>query len=180
MTDRSIIQLLNQRDERGLEETQRLYGQRLTRIAETLLSKEDAEECVNDVYTALWNRVPQDESDSLMPYLAAILRNLARMRWRAEKAAKRSAEIISLSDETAEIVSDPAADTEGEAVLRAADVINHYLDGQDPTRREMFILRYWYGWSIPEIAAQFQCSRAKAEKTLGRMKNDLKKEIRKQ
>ena len=107
MTDRSIIQLLNQRDERGLEETQRLYGQRLTRIAETLLSKEDAEECVNDVYTALWNRVPQDESDSLMPYLAAILRNLARMRWRAEKAAKRSAEIISLSDETAEILPDP-------------------------------------------------------------------------
>lgn len=180
MTDRSIIQLLNQRDERGLEETQLLYGQRLTRIAETLLSKEDAEECVNDVYTALWNHVPQDESAPLMPYLAAILKNLARKRWRAGKAAKRSAEIISLTDETAEILPDPKADTEGEAVLRAADVVNHFLAAQDPVKREMFILRYWYGWSIPEIAEQFQCSRAKAEKTLGRMKNDLKKEIRKQ
>ena len=180
MTDRSIIQLLNQRDERGLEETQLLYGQRLTRIAETLLSKEDAEECVNDVYTALWNHVPQDESAPLMPYLVAILKNLARKRWRAGKAAKRSAEIISLTDETAEILPDPKADTEGEAVLRAADVVNHFLAAQDPVKREMFILRYWYGWSIPEIAAQFQCSRAKAEKTLGRMKNDLKKEIRKQ
>ena len=180
MTDRSIIQLLNQRDERGLEETQLLYGQRLTRIAETLLSKEDAEECVNDVYTALWNHVPQDESAPLMPDLVAILKNLARKRWRAGKAAKRSAEIISLTDETAEILPDPKADTEGEAVLRAADVVNHFLAAQDPVKREMFILRYWYGWSIPEIAAQFQCSRAKAEKTLGRMKNDLKKEIRKQ
>ena len=43
MTDRSIIELLKERDERGLTEIEQAYGGRLRRIAESLLSKEDAE-----------------------------------------------------------------------------------------------------------------------------------------
>ena len=93
MTDRSIIELLKERDERGLTEIEQAYGGRLRRIAESLLSKEDAEECVNDLYLALWKHIPPDEPVNLPSYMGAILRNLARDRWKAENRAKRRAEI---------------------------------------------------------------------------------------
>ena len=92
MTDRSIIELLEKRDEEGLREAERQYGQRLRRIAERLLSKEDAEECVNDVFLALWNHVPPEKPENLMAYMTVILKNNARNRWSAEKAVKRNAE----------------------------------------------------------------------------------------
>ena len=61
MTDRQIIELFLKRDENGIAETERLYGARLTRIAEAFLSREDAEECVSDTYLAAWNHIPPDE-----------------------------------------------------------------------------------------------------------------------
>ena len=57
MGDREIIDLLFNREERGLLEAEMLYKSRLLRIAEGLLSKEDAEEYVNDVFLALWNHI---------------------------------------------------------------------------------------------------------------------------
>ena len=69
MTDRSIIELLKERDERGLTEIEQAYGGRLRRIAESLLSKEDAEECVNDLYLALWKHIPPDEPVNLPSYM---------------------------------------------------------------------------------------------------------------
>ena len=176
MTDRQIIERLNNRDESGIEETQRQYGPRLIRIAETLLSKEDAEECVNDVYLALWNHVPQDESTTLMPYLVTILKNFARMRWRAEKTGKRRMERISLFEDTE--ISDPRSNTEEEAILSATNTLNRFLTRQKPVRREMFMLRYWYGLSVKEIAERYDCSISKVEKTLTRMKNAVTAEIK--
>ena len=176
MTDRQIIERLNNRDESGIEETQRKYGPRLIRIAETLLSKEDAEECVNDVYLALWNHVPQDESTALMPYLVTILKNSARMRWRAEKAEKRRMERIPLSEDIE--ISDPRSNTEEEAILSATNTLNRFLARQKPVRREMFILRYWYGLSVKEIAERYDCSISRVEKTLTRMKNAVTAEIK--
>jgi len=179
VTDQQIIDLLLQRNESGIEEAERQYGKRLIRIAETLLSKEDAEECVNDVFLALWNHVPQGESTVLFPYLVRILKNKACSRWRTQKTAKRRMEMIPFSEETIMNLSDPRADTESEAILSATDVINRFLSKQRASKREMFVLRYWYGLSIKDIAERYGCSYAKAEKTLNRMKKDLQEEIRK-
>lgn len=179
MTDQQIISLIKNQDESGIEEAERQYGQKLTRIAEKLLSKEDAEECVNDVFMALWNHVPRDDSTVLMRYLLAILKNLVRNNWKAQKTLKRKMETVPFSEEILANLSDPGANTEGEAILLASDVINRYLARQNQTRRKMFMLRYWYGKSVKEIAEEYGCSYAKAEKTLNRMEKDLKEEIRK-
>ena len=177
MTDRSIIELLLNRDESGIKEAQRQYGQRLIRIAEGLLSKEDAEECVSDTFMAAWNHIPPDEPDHLMPYLTRILKNLARDRWKAMKAAKRNAEVVQLSEELADCIPDPAARTEDEMVfsMTVRGILNRFLARQSRTRRELFILRYWYGEGLEEIAEQYGFSRAKTEKILYRMRDALKK-----
>ena len=179
MTDREIIQLFLSRDENGIAETERLYGPRLLRIAEGLLPPEDAEECLNDLYQVLWDHIPPDEPAHLMPYMVTILKNLARNRLRDMNTKKRSAELVELSDELAAVLPDPKADTEAEAIFHVSDVLNRFLEKQTSDRQEMFVLRHWYGWSIEEIAQRQNCSFAKAEKTLTRMKKKLLAEFRK-
>lgn len=145
MTDRQIIELFLQRNEDGIAEISRRYGARLTRIARELLSKEDAEECVNDLYLVMWKHIPPDEPAHLFSYMITILKNISREKWSANHAAKRSTELVTLSDELAECIPDLRANTEAEAVFLASDTLNRFLGKQTWVNREMFILRYWYG-----------------------------------
>ena len=177
MTDRQIIELFLQRDESALQEVTRLYGRRLTRIAEQLLSKEDAEECVNDLYLTMWNHIPPDEPERLFAYMSVILKNISREKLSANKAAKRNAELVELSDELAACIPDPNANTEEEAVFRVSNTLNEFLNKQSRANREIFVLRYWYGQSIKEIAKHSGFSQAKTEKTLFRMKQRLHNDL---
>ena len=54
-------------------------------------------------------------------------------------------------------------------------ILNRFLARQSRIRRELFILRYWYGEGLEEIAEQYGFSRAKTEKILYRMRDALKK-----
>ena len=175
MTDRQIIELFLQRDEFGIEEMGRVYGARLLNIARGLLSSEDAEECVNDTYLALWTHIPPDEPVHLFAYAVTILRNLSKDRWRALNAEKRKAEIVELSEELSECLPDPGNNTEDEAIFRATDALNRYLSRQDRTKRNIFILYYWYGKSTKEISKQFGRTKGSTEKLLARMREELKR-----
>ena len=178
MTDRQIIELLQKRDERGLQELAVFYGPRLLRIAEGLLSKEDAEECVNDTYLALWNHIPPDEPENLPAYMIQILKNRARDRLRAQNALKRSAEIVELSDVLSSSIPDPSLNTEEDAILAASGVLNRFLRGLPKEKRILFVLRFWYEKSIEEIAETLGFSVAKTTKTLYRLKDAFKKALR--
>lgn len=46
-------------------------------IAMKLVSKEDAEECVNDTFLAVWNQIPPNRPDPLCAYIFRITKNLA-------------------------------------------------------------------------------------------------------
>ena len=59
MTDRAILELLNRRDEKGLTAVQEQYSGYCYTVAYNILgSREDAEECVNDMLIRLWNAIP--------------------------------------------------------------------------------------------------------------------------
>lgn len=174
MTDRQIINLLIQRNEDGIVEAQRLYGPRLARIAASFLPREDAEECLNDMYLAVWKHIPPDDPNDLLSYMATILRNLSKNRLRAAAADKRRGSTVSLTDELYDCIPDPNANTEEEALLLVADSLNHFLEKQPVYKRQMFVLRYWYGKSIPEISEHFGFSNANTEKMLNRMRIKLK------
>ena len=178
MTDKEIIQLYLNRDERGIEETQRAYGKWLMKIAEELLSKEDAEECVSDPYLAMWNHIPPDKPCHFFAYMVRILRNNAKNRLKAMKTRKRSAEIVELSEELAACLPDPKASTEEEAILNASDLINRFLQKQTREKQDLFVLRYWYGKEIKEIADRYKLSESKVRTVLYQMQNDLKRFVR--
>ena len=69
MDDSEIIALLWNRTENALSALAQKFGRRLQRLAENILhNPQDAQECVNDTYLALWNTIPPQRPDPLAPY----------------------------------------------------------------------------------------------------------------
>ena len=67
------------------------YGNLCKSISYNILSnKEDAEECVNDVYLAVWNTIPPQRPDSLSAYISKITRNISLKKYRRNTADKRN------------------------------------------------------------------------------------------
>ena len=99
MEDENIIALYWERCETAIRETQTKYG-RLCRtiVGRVLSSREDTEECLDDVYVALWDSIPPQRPVSLPAYIGKTARNTALKRLEYYTAKKRSAAILSLEE----------------------------------------------------------------------------------
>ena len=90
MDDRRIIALFEARSEQAISKLSDKYGKLCLQVAQNILSsREDAMECVNDAYMALWNQIPPEKPIFLRAYLLKIVRNIAYDRLDQRKAAKR-------------------------------------------------------------------------------------------
>ena len=100
MDDLQIIELYFARDEQAIKETDRKYGKMCFRVAKNLLfNNEDSEECVNDTYLTVWNKIPPTRPNNFTAFICKITRNLSLKRLEISNAMKRSADaIISLSE----------------------------------------------------------------------------------
>jgi RNA polymerase sigma-70 factor (ECF subfamily) len=155
MEDKCIIDLLFKRDEQGLEEARQRYGSLIKTIIRNLLTlPEDAEECENDTYHALWNTIPPQKPHSLSAYMGRLARNIAVSRYRKNTAEKRSEAMTLMLSELSECLPAPAT-TESEAEGRELTrLIADWLKTLEEDDRIMFVRRYWYGYSLREIAEQ--------------------------
>ena len=175
MTDREIIRLFQQRDERGIEETQKAYGSQLMRFAEKFLSWEDAEECVNDTYLAVWNHIPPGEPAHFQAYIYKIAGRLVWKRVREQSVEKRKAEVIELSYELSEILPSRLAGTEEQAIENVSGLLQRFMSKQKPEQRQIFFCRYWLGENVAEISEKTGFTESKIRKVLSRMKARLKR-----
>ena len=90
MEDEQIVELYWQRSDQAIEETSRKYGGYCHAIARNIcLSREDAEECVNDTWLRAWNRMPDQRPAVLSAFLGRITRNFAIDRVKARSRGKR-------------------------------------------------------------------------------------------
>lgn len=177
MTDTEIIELYMRRDENAIEATAEQYGGRFLRFARNFLLPEDAEECVNDLYLALWEHVPKAKPENLYAYAIRALRNLALNRLRSLKAEKQKAEIIYLTDELAASLEDANQKTEDEVIARifATGCINEFLQSLNEEKQYLFIHRYWFGESLEELERTTGFSRNRIGVTLFRLRKKLEK-----
>ena len=175
MTDREIIELFFNRDERGIAEVQKAYGNRLLHFAERYLSKEDAEECVDDTYLLLWKHIPPAEPEHFFAYIVKVLRNQALSRMEKLNAQKRKADLIELSDELAECLPDGSTSTETLAIEHVSGVINRFLNAQSQEKRHIFLRRYWFGDPVSVIALSTGSTESKIKKMLQRLKKELRR-----
>ena len=115
-----------------------------------------------------------------MPFLGKILRRRAIDRLRREKAEKRggSEMILALEewDESLEGHHDPQKELEGQELARAVNAFVHQL--KEPGR-DIFIRRYWFLDTIPEIAARHRSSEGRISMILSRSRKKLLEHLEK-
>lgn len=177
MEDRDIVNLYLDRNFAAINETAAKYGNYCGSIARSILgNEEDAEECVNDTYLNAWNSIPPHRPDSLSTYLGKITRNLSFDRFRKQTADKRGGgETALVLEELSECVSGKDSVEQAFDRQELAQVINDFLDTLPKKKYRIFLCRYWYAYSIPEIAEKFKITEGNVSVTLNRIRAKLKK-----
>lgn len=180
MDDLQIIELYFARDEQAIKETDRKYGKTCFRVAYNLLSNnEDSEECVNDTYLTVWNKIPPTRPNNFIAFICKITRNLSLKRLEVSNAMKRSAgTIISLS-ELEKALPDQciAPDVEDEELGK---LISAFLWSEKALDRNVFLRKYWFFDSISDIAERYSMNENSVKSMLFRSRNRLREFLRKE
>ncbi len=182
MEDERIVELFFARSERAIAEMSTKYGAYCRRIAGNILSSaEDAEECLNDAYLAIWNAIPPARPQVLRTFLGRITRNLALKRHRFNTAERRGGgEVALVLDELRELI--PQSDSVEDRVV--ADELSREIDRfialLGDTERRMFLRRYWYFDSIKTIADSWGFTQSRVKSALRRTRVKLQKHLEKE
>lgn len=180
MTDEAILDLYWSRNEDAIRETERSYGAKLHNLAwQILKDHRDAEESVGDTYMKAWQTIPPQRPTCFYAWLAKLCRNfsLGRLDWK--NAAKRSAEIVNLSQELENCIPDRSMEEHLEA-RALGEILNRFLDTLNRENRLVFLRRYWYADSICDIAARYGLSESKVKVQLHRTRVRLKQYLQKE
>lgn len=174
MNDTDIINLYFDRDEEAIKQTKNQYGKGLYGLSIKILrNNEDSEECVNDTFLKAWNTIPPQKPTYLFAYLAKICRHLCFGKLDYEKAAKRKAEIVELSDELLACIPSNMSDVAiSDESLK--HILEDFLKGLPEEKRLVFMRRYWFSDSISEIAKRYNLSQSSVKTTLFRTREKLK------
>ncbi len=169
--DKTILELLWCRAEQAIDALAQKFGARLLHTARNFLGPEDAEECVNDTYLAVWNAIPPRRPEPLMPFVLRVGRNIALNRLRSLTAQKRSAYVLSL-EELSGCVSAPAL-----SGRELGEAMTAFLRKQSRDNRVIFVKRYWFGDSVKEIAWEFSMTENAVSVRLSRMRDGLRRHL---
>ena len=174
MDDSMILTLFWNRDESGIAAISQKYGQCLRTIARNILTDaQEAEECVNDTYLALWNTIPPLRPQPFLSYAARITRNQALKRLRNRNALRRRCDYDLSLDELAECIGHRSLEEEM-SVRQLGQCINAFLGTLKNEHCQLFLRRYWFGDSITQLAETFQKSENAISIQLSRIRNKLK------
>lgn len=182
MRDEQIIDLYWARSQDAIRETQDKYGRYCHSIAWHILEDEqDCQECVNDTWMRAWNAMPEARPDRLPVFLGKITRNLSLDRWKHDRAIKRGFGQTALAlEELAECIPDRQSVEQAADQLVLVQVLNDFLRVQSREKRRIFLLRYWYLFSVQEIALELSVTESKVKMTLLRMRQALRQMLEKE
>lgn len=177
--DEQIISLYFSRDMRAVSETEKKYSAYLLKTAKNILRDgRDAEEAVSDVFARVWNSVPPDRPAHFGAYLSKAVRRAAIDRVRKNTAEKRAADTCAVSlEELAECIpsgSDPAKETE---MNELAGFMDRFASTLSEEKRSVFMMRYFYFYSLKEISEATGFSVPKLKSMLMRLREDLKQKL---
>ncbi len=179
MEDSHIVALFYARAETAIAALTEKYGRLCRRIALNITKSDaDAEEIVSDTALAVWNSIPPENPDPLMPYVCRIARNFALDRYRYNTAACRGGADVLLS-EIGEIVTDSAGAEDESMAALVAKCVSDFLRTRTANERKLFIRRYWYGDSVETIAHEIGITPNSASVKLHRMRARLKEYLEK-
>lgn len=174
--EQAIIALYEARDEAAITETAEILGAYCYTVAYNILdSREDAEECVNDTYLAIWNAIPPAKPASFRAFLTRIVRNLALNRYKEQHRDKRGGGVVPMVlEELSEVVSgddDVPSEYQRRELL---DSICAYLMKLSPRDRGIFVGRYLQMETTAALAARFGVKEPQVLLILSRVRKKLR------
>ncbi|MBE6656950.1 MAG: sigma-70 family RNA polymerase sigma factor [Ruminococcaceae bacterium] len=179
--DADITEQLLKRDEDGIACLHGRHGRLGMQIAYNILQNDaDAEECLADALQAMWEQIPPNHPEPLLPYFLRAVRNLALKRRRTMTAQKRSCgEVLSPEDwdTVAELELTSACEDDSE---RIRDALNGFLGGLRREDRILFVRRYWFEDDPAQIAGILGISENHARVRLTRCKKKLRAYLEKE
>ena len=180
MEDSKIIELLFAKNEDGIRHMDDTYGRRLFVLADNIVrNDQDAEESVSDTYMKVWDTIPPKKPMHLFAYLAKICRNFALKKLDWKQAAKRNAEVVSLTQEMETCIPDTSRDAEVEA-RELGRILDAFLRTLSEENLLVFMRRYWYVDTIAEIAARYGISESAVNMRLNRTRAKLSAYLKKE
>lgn len=181
LDDASIIDLYWERSEEAITATDEKYKGLCLHIAGNILSDRcDAEECLNDTYLAMWNKIPESRPKYLPAFIGRIIRNISLKRCEYNNARKRNPEVMLSLDELDECIP---SSIDVESSCDAAElgrIITEFLKSQSKRSRVVFVRRYWYYDSVKEISKKLDIPENTVKQLLFRTRKQLKEYLRKE
>lgn len=182
MQDERIIDLLWARKEIALQYVMAQYARYAHAISYRILcNHEDASECVNQTWLALWNSIPPHRPQVLSAFIGKLARRISFKAYRAQTAARRGGgQIPEALDELAECIPHPS-DVESEMDRQALIcLLNDFLSRLPADSRHVFVLRYWHLYPLSQICRQCGYSESKVKSMLFRTRQKLREELQKE
>lgn len=178
-SDEEIIELYWKRDEQAIAETDKKYKSYLLGVAYNILHDNlDCDECLNDTYLGTWNAIPPARPSIFQIFLFKIMRNLAIVRYRRNRAQKRvpSEMTVSLEEleryvEYNEFESPMEQDYQSR---RLSQIFSDYLRMLPDRKRFIFISRYYCSDRIVDIAEMLRVSDRTVFRELIEIREELK------
>ena len=181
MDDNRIVELLLERSEAALQAVSAQYAGLCRSVLRGLLNDpRDVEECVNDVLLAVWNSIPPNRPRKLNTYISRLARRTGIDRLRYNTRQKRNAVWTVMLSELGDSLPDDAPQTGQADAERLRAVLTAFLDGLDAETRVLFLRRYVYAETVPELAARFGISENYTSVRLYRARKRLKAVLEKE
>ncbi len=180
MDDLMIINLYFERNEQAINETDAKYGKLCLGIANNILSdNEDAEECVNDTYLSIWNKIPPTRPNNFRSFICKIVRNLSLKKLDYNLASKRNRNLTISFSELEDILQDNNIDEKLEYEVLGR-IISNFLWQEKEASRNVFIRKYYFFDSVTDIAKRYSFSESKVKSMLYHSRNRLKECLKKE
>ena len=142
-------------------------------ITNKMLSEEDIEEIISDVFFIFWkNKEKFDKNRRLTPYLVGIAKNLIKQKFRQIEFT------YDLKEDAEELVDTIDINSLIEQSEKQK-VIEKILDDSKEEDKNIFIMFYYNGKKIKDIAKQLKCTEVKIKSKLFRIRKRIKKELEK-
>ncbi len=182
MEDTQIVALFFSRSEEAIAAVSDKYGGYVHTIVHNILpSTEDAEEVINDVYLAAWNTIPPKRPEMLKYYLSRIARNLCFKRVEYLTAQKRSGNAEVLLSELEECIPDGSKGMEQQLQDKElTQLLNRFLGSLSGEDRKLFLSRYYYAMTAPQLARKYGISPRQVKYRLEKLRRALKEILEKE
>lgn len=169
MEEEKLLARLRRGEFSALDELINLYGRYVSRIVGTLIgtvmTAQDVEEVVSDVFFALWRQADKVRPGRLKGYLSSIARNQAINKLREQRQE------LALEENVLPVLDGPEQTA---TAAERREILNRALDEMGEPEREIFLRHYYYGQTVAAIGLEMQMNVSTIKSRLSRGRKKLK------